>query len=230
MLTLTRKSGEAIRIGDDVRLVVREVRGRQVRVGVEAPGDVEINREEVYLRKRDERARDPSAVERYLLAKGYGLLERAREAYDEARAHAQAHPDQGMPQKQGILQTLSGYLHNALDTYTALRRQLEERNAMTETLALPPGTLEVVVQRGEHAETVAQTVPMLTEPSWWMLRQSKFFNFSFSSISFINRQFISSSCAEVAKWSNATASRAVPLVGSGVRIPSSAYHEKEHSP
>lgn len=56
MLTLTRKSGESIRIGDDIRLVIREVRGRGVRVGIEAPGDVQIHREEVYLRIQDENA------------------------------------------------------------------------------------------------------------------------------------------------------------------------------
>jgi carbon storage regulator len=48
MLILTRKSGEVIRIGDDIILRVLEVRGSQVRLGVEAPADVRIYREEVY--------------------------------------------------------------------------------------------------------------------------------------------------------------------------------------
>ena len=56
MLTLTRKAGECIRIGEEIRVVVREVRGRQVRIGIEAPGDVPIHREEVYLRIREENA------------------------------------------------------------------------------------------------------------------------------------------------------------------------------
>ncbi len=56
MLTLTRKSGESVRIGDEIRIVIREVRGRQVRIGFEAPGDVSIHREEVWLRIRDENA------------------------------------------------------------------------------------------------------------------------------------------------------------------------------
>ena len=56
MLTLTRKSGECIRIGDDIRIVIRDVRGRQVRIGIEAPGDVPIHREEVYIRIREENA------------------------------------------------------------------------------------------------------------------------------------------------------------------------------
>ena len=48
MLILTRKIGEMIRIGDAVTIRVLEVRGSQVRLGVEAPADVRILREEVY--------------------------------------------------------------------------------------------------------------------------------------------------------------------------------------
>lgn len=49
MLVLTRKVGERIRIGDDVTLQVLEVRGGQVRLGLAAPPDVRIFREEVFL-------------------------------------------------------------------------------------------------------------------------------------------------------------------------------------
>jgi carbon storage regulator len=48
MLVLTRKIGERIRIGDTVTVQVLEVRGTQVRLGVEAPADVRIFREEIY--------------------------------------------------------------------------------------------------------------------------------------------------------------------------------------
>ena len=48
MLVLTRKIGERIRIGDTVTVRVLEVRGSQVRLGVEAPADVRIYREEIY--------------------------------------------------------------------------------------------------------------------------------------------------------------------------------------
>jgi len=48
MLILTRKVGETIRIGDDVTVRVLEVRGGQVRLGLEAPSDVRILREEIY--------------------------------------------------------------------------------------------------------------------------------------------------------------------------------------
>ncbi|OPY92621.1 MAG: hypothetical protein A4E73_00940 [Syntrophaceae bacterium PtaU1.Bin231] len=48
MLILTRKLGEKIQIGDDIRISFLEVRGKQVKVGVEAPGSVTVHREEVY--------------------------------------------------------------------------------------------------------------------------------------------------------------------------------------
>jgi carbon storage regulator len=48
MLILTRKVGEMIRIGDNVTVRVLEVRGSQVRLGIDAPADVRIFREEIY--------------------------------------------------------------------------------------------------------------------------------------------------------------------------------------
>jgi carbon storage regulator len=57
MLILTRKVGEMIRIGDAVVIRVLEVRGSQVRIGVDAPTDVRIFREEVY-RAAQEKAAD----------------------------------------------------------------------------------------------------------------------------------------------------------------------------
>lgn len=54
MLVLTRKRGEAIAIGPDIRVVVLQTKGGQVRIGIEAPRSVEIHRDEVYARVRDE--------------------------------------------------------------------------------------------------------------------------------------------------------------------------------
>lgn len=50
MLTLTRKMGESICIGDDIKVVVKEVKGKQVRLGIVAPRDVYVCREELYER------------------------------------------------------------------------------------------------------------------------------------------------------------------------------------
>ncbi len=46
MLTLTRKVGDKIEVGDEIIIVVKEIRGNQVRIGVEAPKDVRIVRSE----------------------------------------------------------------------------------------------------------------------------------------------------------------------------------------
>ncbi len=54
MLVLTRKSGESIRIGDDVRIVLLDIKEHQVRLGIEAPHDVPIHREELYLKIQKE--------------------------------------------------------------------------------------------------------------------------------------------------------------------------------
>ena len=48
MLTLTRKIGESIRIGDDIVVIVKEIKGKQVRLGIEAPRDVYVCREELF--------------------------------------------------------------------------------------------------------------------------------------------------------------------------------------
>ena len=50
MLILTRRVGETVRIGDDVSLTVLGVKGNQVRLGIEAPREVAVHREEIYQR------------------------------------------------------------------------------------------------------------------------------------------------------------------------------------
>lgn len=53
MLVLTRRIGERLRIGPDIELVVLDIRGRDVRLGVTAPASVAIHREEIYLKIQD---------------------------------------------------------------------------------------------------------------------------------------------------------------------------------
>ncbi|WP_265498817.1 carbon storage regulator CsrA [Providencia rustigianii] len=50
MLILTRRHGETVVIGDDVKVTVLGIKGCQVRIGIEAPKDTSIHREETYLR------------------------------------------------------------------------------------------------------------------------------------------------------------------------------------
>jgi carbon storage regulator len=49
MLVLTRKLGESIAIDDHIKIVVVQIKGKQVRLGIEAPKETKIHREEVYL-------------------------------------------------------------------------------------------------------------------------------------------------------------------------------------
>ena len=55
MLILTRRVGETLIIGDEVSVTVLGVRGSQVRLGVNAPKDVSVHREEIYERIKKER-------------------------------------------------------------------------------------------------------------------------------------------------------------------------------
>lgn len=50
MLILTRRVGESLMVGDDVTVTVLGVKGHQVRIGVDAPRDVAVHREEIYSR------------------------------------------------------------------------------------------------------------------------------------------------------------------------------------
>ena len=54
MLILTRKAGESIRIGPDIKVQVLEVKGNQIRIGVDAPRSIAVHREEVFEQIRRE--------------------------------------------------------------------------------------------------------------------------------------------------------------------------------
>lgn len=79
MLVLTRKLGESIWINDDVRIVIQSIRRNQVRVGIVAPKEMVVHREEIYQRiHRENREAHFAASE----------MESVREAYKSLKPHA----------------------------------------------------------------------------------------------------------------------------------------------
>jgi carbon storage regulator len=63
MLVLTRKTGEAIQIGEDIEISVVSVKGDQVKLGINAPKNVEIHRKEIYLTIQEENAEASKGIE-----------------------------------------------------------------------------------------------------------------------------------------------------------------------
>ena len=65
MLVLGRRTGENIRIGDDIKVIVLEVRGGQIKLGIEAPLHIQVHREEIYerIQRQNQRAAGTAPAE-----------------------------------------------------------------------------------------------------------------------------------------------------------------------
>jgi carbon storage regulator len=74
VLSLARRPGQKIRIGEDIVLVIREIRGRQVKIGIEAPAHVRVLREEIY---EDLCAANVEAAKQTVVPDGLDLLKKA---------------------------------------------------------------------------------------------------------------------------------------------------------
>ena len=60
MLILTRRAGETVMVGSDITITVLGVKGNQVRIGINAPKDVPVHREEIYERIQSEKSAQES--------------------------------------------------------------------------------------------------------------------------------------------------------------------------
>jgi len=69
MLILTRKLGESITIGDDIKITFLETKGKQVRIGIEAPPHIVVHREEIYnlIREQNIQAANVAGMEKEAL-------------------------------------------------------------------------------------------------------------------------------------------------------------------
>jgi len=84
MLILTRRVGETLIIGDDVIVTVLGIKGNQVRIGINAPKEVSVHREEIYQRIQQEKNATPVAQSEEKAAKKTIKAKLSKEEQDKA--------------------------------------------------------------------------------------------------------------------------------------------------
>ncbi|MFZ5811273.1 MAG: carbon storage regulator CsrA [Thermodesulfobacteriota bacterium] len=68
MLILTRRPGESLHLGDNIKITVLGVQGKQIKIGLEVPHDMQVYREEVYLRVLEQNRQAMQASDQDVLA------------------------------------------------------------------------------------------------------------------------------------------------------------------
>jgi carbon storage regulator len=77
MLILTRKLGESIAVGDDIRITILEIKGKHLRIGIEAPKNIPIHRGEIYSAIHEQNIQ--AAAADVNLTDIWGLLQKERQ-------------------------------------------------------------------------------------------------------------------------------------------------------
>jgi len=85
VLILTRKLGESITIGDDIKVTVLGIYGRQVRLGIEAPLKVVVHREEIYVKIQNENQKAARTIKEDLANVMEALKGKLKKGEDKSR-------------------------------------------------------------------------------------------------------------------------------------------------
>lgn len=99
MLILTRKLGESIAIGDNIKVSVLGIHGRQVRIGIEAPIDIIVHREEIYLKVQEENRRASKSLKDDLASVVTFLKDKIKGKGSEAKKAQINYKEQRFPKR-----------------------------------------------------------------------------------------------------------------------------------
>lgn len=107
MLILTRKPGESLYIGDNIKITIVEIKGNQIRVGIDAPKELRIYREEIWLqileenKEAAEAAVAPSGLEGLSKTWGSGAKDKDKGGFQSLGSSGKREPQVVVKKKKG---------------------------------------------------------------------------------------------------------------------------------